>query len=372
MKKVLFVATVVKSHIKVFHIPFLKLFKEKGWETSICARNDFDDGEDCVIPYCDNYYDMKFERSPIKKNNINVYRKLKKLVDAEKYNIVHCHTPVGGVLARLASAKARKNHGTKVIYTAHGFHFFKGAPLINWLLYFPFEWFCSFFTDVLITINKEDYCFAKNHMHAKKIEYVPGVGIDVEKYKNVKCDVGEKRKSLEINSDDIVILSVGEVNDNKNHETIIKAISKLKKDCNVTYVICGIGYKADYLKSLASELGVNLKLLGYRDDIIEIYKCCDIYAFPSKREGLSVALMEAMASGLPIVCSNIRGNVDLVENSRGGYLCDSLDVEDFSDKIERLILDDKLRISMGNENVNKIFDFSKDNVMNKMKVIYEV
>ena len=155
MKKVLFVATVAKTHICVFHLRFLKMFKDWGYEVHVAARNDFVDAP-CVIPHCDVFHDIPFERSPLKSENLKAYKQLKKIIDAEKFDLIHCHTPVGGVLARLAARKARK-YGTKVLYTAHGFHFYKGAPLKNWLLYYPVEKFCSRFTDVLITINKEDF-----------------------------------------------------------------------------------------------------------------------------------------------------------------------------------------------------------------------
>lgn len=179
-KKVLFVATVVKTHINVFHLPYLKMLKEMGYKTYVAAKNDFVN-EPCVIPYCDNYIDIPFERNPLNKNNISAYRMLKKVIDKENFDIIHCHTPVGGALTRIAARKSRKK-GTKVIYTAHGFHFYKGAPLKNWLMYYPAERFCSYFTDALITINKEDYALAQRKMKAQKIYYIPGVGIDLNKF----------------------------------------------------------------------------------------------------------------------------------------------------------------------------------------------
>ena len=180
MKKVLFVAKVVRSHIATFHLPYLKMFKEMGWETAVAAHNDYDDPRDCVIPNCDTFFDVPFERFPLSPNNVTSYRQLKKIIDAGEYDIIHCHTPVSAMITRLAALSARKR-GTKVIYTAHGFHFFKGAPLINWLLYFPVEWFLARYTDALITINKEDYARAQKFA-AKKVYYVPGVGIDTKKF----------------------------------------------------------------------------------------------------------------------------------------------------------------------------------------------
>ena len=180
MKKVLFVATVVKTHIMEFHIPYLKMFKEMGWETAVAARNDYENPADCVIPYCDTYYNVPFERNPLKPGNLKAYKELKHIIDEGEYDIIHCHTPVGAMLTRLAAKQARKQ-GTKVFYTAHGFHFYKGAPVINWILYYPVEKWLSRYTDVLITINKEDYERAKT-FKAGKVCYVPGVGIDLKKF----------------------------------------------------------------------------------------------------------------------------------------------------------------------------------------------
>ena len=210
MKKVLFVATVVKLHIMVFHIPYLEWFKKNGYEVHVAARNDYDNKDECIIPFCDRFHDLPFERSPIRKNNLQVYKDLKNIIDTEQYEIIHCHTPMGGAIGRLAARSARKK-GTKVIYTAHGFHFFKGAPLVNWLAYYPAERWLAKYTDVLITINTEDYEIAKK-FKVNRIEYVPGVGIDTDKFKNIEVNRTEKRESLGVSEDDFMIISVGELN----------------------------------------------------------------------------------------------------------------------------------------------------------------
>ena len=162
----------------VFHLPYLEWFKKNGYETHVCARNDYENMEDCRIPYCDKYFNFPFQRSPFKFKNIMVYYQLKRLIESNHYDVIHCHTPMGGVLTRFAARKVRRK-GTKIIYTAHGFHFYKGAPLKNWLLYYPVEKLLSRFTDVIITINKEDYYIAQR-FKAKQIDYIPGVGIDVK------------------------------------------------------------------------------------------------------------------------------------------------------------------------------------------------
>lgn len=310
-KNVLFTATVVKTHINVFHLPYLKWLKEQGYEVHVAAKNDFIN-EPCIIPNCDKYYDVKFARFPFSKTNIKAYKQLKKLIQENNYDIIHCHTPVAGVLTRLA---ARKNKNTTVIYTAHGFHFLKGAPLLNWLIYYPVERFCARYTDKLITINKEDYRRAKQFKLRKngKVYYVPGVGINLEKIQNLKVDIKQKKKELGISKNIPILLSVGELNKNKNHEAVLQALSKLKEE-NFIYLICGRGVLKEYLERKIQELHLEnkAKLLGYRSDVIKILKTADLFIFPSKREGLPVSVIEAMAARLPVIASNVRGNRDLI------------------------------------------------------------
>lgn len=337
MKKVLFVATVVKTHIMEFHIPYLKMFKEMGWETAVAARNDYENPADCVIPYCDAYYNIPFERNPLKPGNLKAYTKLKKVIDAGGYDIIHCHTPVGAMLTRLAAKQARKN-GTKVFYTAHGFHFYKGAPAINWLLYYPVEKWLSRYTDVLITINKEDYERAKT-FKAGRVCYVPGVGIDLKKFATSDELHKEKRswlcKEFDIPEDAMILLSVGEVNKNKNHRVVIEALGKLKRK-DIYYVICGRGPLRDAYVSLAEQLNIGKQVIltGYRTDVADFYKAADVFVFPSFREGLPVSVMEAMASGLPIIATSIRGSSDIVKESINGKLLKPDDVDGFANVIE--------------------------------------
>lgn len=368
-KKVLFVASVVKMHINVFHLPYLKWFKDNNYITYVCAKNDFKSKE-CVIPYCDEYHNIPFERLPFSIGNIRAYTKLKKVINENQFDIIHCNTPVASILTRLIARKTRKK-GTKVVYTAHGFHFFKGSSWINWILYFPIEWFCSFFTDVLITINKEDYNLATTKMKAKKIEYVNGVGIDLEKSKNIAIDKFSKRRELGIPEDALVLLSVGELSKRKNHQVIIKALGKISNP-NIYYLICGQGDLKDELQMLAKKLGVdkNLLFLGFRSDILEICSMSDVFCFPSLQEGLPVALMEAMSIGLPIICSDIRGNTDLIEPREGGYLYNPNDIDGFVDGINELLNDNVKCSYMTNYNIKKIGQFGKHNIELKMSQIY--
>lgn len=380
MKKALMLASVA-SMIEQFNMDNIELLKGAGYDVDVITN--FEYGSTMPQEKVDALKEKLKAGSVVPihvpiprkildiKGIVNSYRLVKKECDEKKYDILHCHSPIGGVVARLAANKSRKNFGTKVIYTAHGFHFCKGAPLKNWLMFFPIEWFCSFFTDVLITINKEDYAFAKKYMHSKEVIYVPGIGIDTERINNPFFNRNSKRKELGVQDSETVILSVGELNYNKNHETVIRALSKLK-DKNIVYIICGRGNKEQYLKDLADELGVNLILPGYRSDIVEIYKSCDIFAFPSRREGLSVALMEAMAAGLPVVCSNIRGNVDIVEDGENGFLCKSTDVDAFAEKISIIINNEEMLSKITASNTAIMEKFSRETVGQEMADIYGV
>lgn len=371
MRKILIVATVVKLHIMVFHIPYLEWLKKNGYEVHVAARNDYKNKEECNIPFCDKFYDLPFERFPLKRNNVTVYNQLRNIVNNNRFDLIHCHTPVGGALCRLASKRTRK-YGTKVIYTAHGFHFFKGAPIVNWLVYYPIEKWLSRYTDVLITINKEDYYIANSKFKTNIIEYIPGVGIDLEKFDLLEIDRNLKRSELGISKESMVILSVGELNKNKNHEVILKAIAKIKNP-KVDYIICGQGQLKGYLVDLCKKLEIEkqVHLLGFRKDIIEISKAANIFVFPSYREGLSVALMESMATGLPVVCSDIRGNSDLIEDGKGGYLVEPSNIDDFAKYINKLIGDDELRVELGAFNIKRIKKYSFEEVISKIKLIYE-
>lgn len=311
-------------------------------------------------------HDIPFSRSPFSKENLTAAKTLKSLLLQGKYDVVHTHTPNASAIVRLVCRKLRKN-GLRVFYTAHGFHFYKGAPLKNWLVYYPVEWLCAHWTDALITINKEDYALAQKHMHAKNVVYIPGVGINLEQFGVIATSRSEKRKELGIPEDAILLLSVGELNDNKNHESVIKAIG----DKNVYYVIAGIGEKKDYLQNLASKVGLadRVQLLGFRKDVGDLLATADAFVFPSFREGLSVSLMEAMASGVPCVVSKIRGNVDLVDE-HGGVLFAPDSVEDCRLAIEKMLTAD--RQIMGSYNRKKVVGFGEETVIEKLKGIYGI
>ena len=372
-KRVLFTATVVKQHIMTFHVPYLKMFQDMGWETAVAGSNDYEDPAELNIPNCDTYYEIPFERIPWKAKNIKAYRELKRIIDAGDFDIIHCHTPVGAMITRLASVSARKR-GTKVIYTAHGFHFHKGSSLVSWLAYYPVEWLLAPLTDILLTMNREDYALAKKRMHARRVEYVPGVGIDTKHFLTHREDRLEKRRELGFGEADFLILTVAEMNKNKNQSMVLKALAQLKDRPefeHIKYLICGMGEYGRVLQEEARLLGIedHVFFMGYRKDIPAMHRCCDLFAFMSYREGLPVALMEAMSSGMPTVCSAARGNTDLVENGKEGLVVDN-EPQAVAEAILRLYHDSDLRSSFGQAAAEKVKQFDRENVHRIMKDIY--
>lgn len=351
--RVLYVATVVKTHIMEFHLPYLKMLKDMGWETAVAARNDYSESEKCDIPFCDVYYDIPFERNPLKPGNIKAYKMLKRVIEDGQFDIIHCHTPVGAMLTRIAARKVRKK-GARVFYTAHGFHFYSGAPLLNWLIYYPVERILARKTDVLITINCEDFKRAQKFKAGKTV-YAPGIGIDTKRFSQHACDSDKIRKELGIPKNGKMLLSVGEVNKNKNHRVVIEALPSLD---NCWYVICGQGPLMEQHVERAKQLGVQNRVLfvGYRTDVEDFYQAADIFVFPSFREGLPVALMEAMASEIPCVSARNRGTNDLMENSP--FLFVANDKKDLIEKVNRALKEDVSEEVLRNTSRLKKFDIS--------------
>ena len=316
-------------------------------------------------------HQIDFIRAPYSPGNVKAYRQLKELVAREKYDFIHCNTPIGGVLGRIVGKKYKVK---KVIYQVHGFHFYNGAPLLNWILYYPIEKLLSRITDTLITINKDDFEFAKKKIKLRRggnVLYVPGVGIDTKEFSSNAEIRSLKRAELNISDDDLVLISSGNLDKNKNFETAIKAVA-LQKRKNVKLFICGSGSELENLTTLIENLGVEdrVKLLGYRSDMKELLCASDAFILPSFREGLSRSIMEAMASGLPCIVSKIRGNVDLIDDGIGGFLCSPCDVTAFSEAIEQLAESMELREAMSRINLEKIKLFDLATATDEMTKIY--
>lgn len=366
--KVLFTATLVRGHIAKFHIPYLRWFKERGWETCVAAKDDYPADEPCEIPYCDHFVNIDFARSPFSKQTATAYRQLRNLFARERFNLVHTHTPVGGVLTRLAARDVRRV-GTKIVYTAHGFHFYDGAPIVNWLLWYPVECVMSRFTDTLLTINDEDFRRAKRFARCR-VEYVPGVGIDLGKFP-AAVDRAAKREELGIGDDEFVLLSVGDLIPRKNQVMIIQALELLSD--NVCLLICGNGKEKDSLIELTERLGLKdrVRLLGFRRDVAEIMAASDVLVFPSIHEGLPVSVLEAMASELPVMASSIRGiDPDLLRDHESGILLPEVTPRAIAAAVGELIEDPALRGSLASEAAAAVRRFSLKEALSAVGRVY--
>lgn len=369
--KILYVTTISAS-MNAFFKAHIEMLVNEGHSVELACNDANWPIDDFYYTLGCRYHHVDFSRSPLSLDNLKAYGQLKNIIINGGYDIVHCHTPNAAVITRLVCRKLRKKNNLKVFYTAHGFHFYKGAPKLNWLVYYPIEKLCSRFTDKLITINQEDYELAKSKFKAKEVCYVPGVGIDLSRFENVEVDRTEKRREIGVPEDAFLLVSVGELNENKNHQVIIRAMAKLGNP-NIHYAIAGVGDKKEYLEELAQTLGMSdrLHLLGYRRDIPELNTAADAFCFPSHREGLGLAAIEAMACGLPIITSNVHGINDYSIDGVTGYKCSPTDAEGFASAIEKLFKNRDLIEEINSSNREYIKKYAIEEINPIMKSIYE-
>ena len=303
--------------------------------------------------------------NPLKPTNLRALKCLKQTIVQERIEAVHCSTPIGGMLARLA---AKQTEVKKVIYAAHGFLFFRGAPLINRTVYKWQEQWMARWTDTLITITEEDRQAAqKFRLRSGNAPYfVHGAGVEVGK--TVTVDKTQKRQQLGIPEDAFVIVSAGFLNPNKNNRIILEAVRKMR-NTNVHYVICGDGELRKKLEAMAVRLGIEnqVHLLGYRTDVAEIMAASDVFVMPSFREGVPRALLEAMDLGLPCVGSDTRGIRDFVDSE---FLCKPDDAFAFASAIQTLQNNAGLREETGKRNQTKVLPYATENVRNELMAIY--
>ena len=371
--KILFVAT-VRSHIGQFHMPFIRELKARGVEVHAAFKDNSADKPGLDLSAIDKTFEVPFERQPLRPNNIKAYRELKKIIDGNGYDAVHCHTPMGAVITRLAAKSARKK-GTKVIYTAHGFHFFKGASIKNWMLFYPVEKYLSKYTDCLITINSEDCELAhKKKFRAGKIYKVHGVGVELDKFKAVDADEKARlRAEYGYDGDTFIMIYPADLSVRKNQPMLFDALQKIaEKNKNVKLLLPGQPIRLEEYKKMISERGIadNVEFLGYRRDINNLVGLSDLSVASSFQEGLPINIIEAMAMGNAIVATDVRGNNDAVEDGVNGYLVPVGDSDLMAEKILELMNDrEKLR-TFGENGLDMVKDFSTENVNREMLTIY--
>lgn len=369
--RVLYITT-ISGTINAFLIPHIQDLLRQGYKIDIACNIKTELKEEVHKLGC-KVYNLPFSRNPLSKGNLTAFKELKKIITTYKYNIIHTHTPVASVVSRLV---CKRNPDVSVVYTAHGFHFFKGAPLRYWALFYPVEKRLSRYTDVLITMNKEDYQIAINRkFKAKKTVKIPGIGIDLGKFKPVSTSKKVTlRNEYGYNNDDFILFYAAELNKNKHQDLLIKSISILRdKIPNIKLLLAGNGPLKNEYKRLAKKLKVSkaIEFLGYRKDINNLLSISDLVVASSKREGLPINIMEAMAKGLPVVATNIRGHHDLINDGVNGFLIGKNKTTDFSKSIEELYYNKNLREKFKQKNIELVKAYSIENVLNKMEKIYD-
>ena len=370
MKKILFISNIA-NEITNFTRPSIEVSQSMDYEFHLAANcSDFSDVADSEREYNIKIHHVDIDRNPFNKNNIIAFKQMLDLIKKENIDVIHCNTPIGGVLGRFCGKKAKV---PKIIYTAHGFHFFEGNSKIKNLIFKTAERIMAKHTDAIITINQEDYSAAKEFTLRKngQVYYIPGVGVDTKKYKINNFNKEEYKKILGLSSDDIVLIAMGDLIARKNYEASIKAIAKTNNK-KLKFLICGKGPRLSSLKYLAKSLEVEDKIhfLGYRKDIKELLNISDIFLFTTYQEGLPRSMMEAMSAGLPCVVSKIRGNTDLIEDGVGGFLRDPNDIEGFSGALNKLASDKDIREQMRRINLEKVKKFDVKNIKKEVKSAY--
>lgn len=370
MKKLLITST--ELMMIQFLVPHVKYLSENGFRVEIACSEvggRMEDVRNALEGVVDAIHVLRLERSPVNPRNILGYQDVKNLLEANHYDIIWTNEPVMGVVTRLAANKYR-GQGTKVLYMCHGFHFYKGASLPHWVIFYPIERIMSRFCDVIVTINHEDEARAKT-FHCPHVEYIHGIGVNTERLHN-RNEQSDIRAELGLAEDDFLLLSVGELNENKNQQVIIRAVAQLS-DPKIHYLLCGKGDQWEKLESLAKELGIadNVHFLGYRKDVVDICAQADVFAHPVRREGLGLAPLEAMYCGLPLVASDTRGIQDYCENGKSGYLCGSEDEAEFANAIRQLKEDSALRSGCGTFNRNTVQVFCLEQVKEEVLRLFK-
>lgn len=370
MKKAL-VTVHLGRHFRIFGQYDYKVLKDLGYEVHIASNfsDELDHFEDSDVIK----HQISFDRNPFSLSNIKAYFELKKILTNNKYEIIQTQSPSAGVITRLAARKTRKKNKTKVFYTPHGYHFFKGSSKIRWSVFYPIEKILSYFTDVVITINEEDYDLAKRKKMGNSVEIIPGVGVDSEKFTPVNDkEMLDKKEELGFNSQKILVTYIGELSTRKNQKFLIESIAEYKNINQIQLCLVGTGNDEEALKKLVADKDMedSVLFLGYRTDVADILKATDIVVSASYQEGLPVNIIESMFSGKTILASNCRGNRDLVKNNINGFIYNINNEIEFLEKLNYLVESKDLRVEFGLKSRMIADEYSIENVSSLMKQIY--
>jgi len=367
-KKILFTASIAK-HILRFHLPYLEWFQQQGYETHVACQGDE------KIPFTDHQWKVPFIRNPFSAGHIKAYKELKNIIDTNNYSLIHCHTPMASIVTRLAAASSRKK-GTKVLYTAHGFHFYDGASTINWLTYYPIELRASGWADAIITINNEDYNRIKTKGSSKTDYYIiPGIGVNGKRFSPVSQEQKLALRSAKgFSQKDFIAVYAAEFIDRKNHRFLIEALPEIVKAAPTTKILlCGRGELKEEMEELVKKKGLegNVEFLGFRNDIDEIFNMSDVGISSSKQEGLPINLVEEMMCGLPVIAPVDRGHKEIIMHGENGFIFQQDDKNGFREYFLKLYNDEQMRLKFGVRSIEIAANFEIKNSLGVMSKIYK-
>lgn len=373
MKKAIVIASTA-GFIRGFLLNDILLLQQMGYEVHCAANGKNHSFDPCEffpsigVPFHSIDFSM---RSPLSKDTFRAMKQFAVLNSIERFDVIHCHTPIVGAIVRMVGLPAYLLHKCKIIYTTHGLAFPDGCSVKDKLLYGTVEWLCGHLCNGVITINHEDYCKMKS-LGCKHVYHINGVGVNTKRFHNVEIDRTAYRNEIGIANEDIMVLAVGELSERKNHKVIVEALAELA-DQRYVLVICGKAMVGEgtgpQLKRLAKEKNVRLVLLGFRQDIPQLTCCADVAVLPSLREGLGLAGVEALAAGLPVVGASVQGIKDYVIDGKTGFLCDPRNPGDFAGYL-RTLENPAIREKMRPYCIEKAEEFCTEVSHKQMKEIY--
>lgn len=375
-KKALFVANIY-GHLHAFHLPYIQMLKDNGFQVDlIAAKDDLISAKDDVLTEnANNCYYWELTRSPFHLKNIKAYKQLKKLIEQEQYDLIHCHTAIAATITRIAAKKYRKKYGAKVLYTAHGFHFYKGSPKLYWILYYPVEKILSRLTDSLILINNEDYNLVlNNHFKNKKTYLINGIGINSKRFDGVKKENDpQKRLEMGFSSNQFLLIYVAEFIHRKNHKFLVDASLELASQIdNFKILFIGKGRLEKETKEYAKQIGADkfIEFMGYRKDLNKLIPICDIGISSSRQEGLPMGVAEEMFCGLPVIASQERGHRELIIPQKTGFLFQQNNISEFVEHVVRLYKNPEEKEILGQNAYTHVQKFKLEEPMKQMAKIY--
>lgn len=375
LKKVLIV-TSIGGFLSKFEMNDVHILQEYGWEVHYASNFQnpvYELDWDELLKEKIHAHPIPIEKSPIHlAANFRAFRQVRRLIDREGIDLIHCHNPMGGVVARLAARFSRRK--PRVIYTAHGLHYYEGAPKINWLLFYPVERALARCTNCIITINSED-CESAKKLHLRQggiVRQIHGVGVDMERFQPRPEMREVVRSGLGIPEDGFHIVTAAELNENKNQSLVIQALKRLN-DRGIYYTICGKGPCRQRLEELIRQNGLEdrVRLLGYRTDMEDILQSADCFAFPSRREGLGIAAVEALACGIPVIASDNRGTKEYMQDGINGIVCPSDDLNVLCKALRKFRTDPAYRARLGAQCRPSVARFDISDTDARMRSIYK-